>query len=167
MESGFIVCESRPEEISNILFQGHDKMFLKEFGSECRYEWLPVEIMERCFGRLDRLDDWMEDYRSVGKALGIQKHQIGQVADDSNAQKESVTNNVIKRWCQIKNRKMTIGMLHTLLTHLSLNSNVDALVAIEEVLQMYPDKRQIDSEKPSITIAISEFLLRWRLVLKR
>ena len=136
-ENGIIESQGEPEDIQNILIQGYDMMLLQEFGPESRYEWLPVRTVTRCIELLDKLNDWGEDYRAVGKALGIHQHVVEQIAEESKNRKESSTDNIIKKWCKLHNRKMTIGMLQTLLRRLSLVTNEDALKAIDEVLTKY------------------------------
>ena len=135
--SGFVEFQGKPEKVTDILFQGHDTMLLQEFGSECRYEWLPATTVTRCIQRLDQLNDWEEDYRALGRILGLEEHVIQQIAEQSKSGKESTTDNILKKWCKLHNRKMTIAMLQTLLRRLSLVTNADALEAVEEVLKMY------------------------------
>ena len=139
-ENGFVVRHGKSEEVTKILFQGYETMFLQEFGLECRYDWLPVDIICRCFDRLDRINTWGEDYRAVGKLLAIPQHEVDKIAEESKLQKESITDNIIKAWCIKQKRKMTIGMLQKLLYHLSLVANEDALNAIDELLDRYKTK---------------------------
>ena len=133
--NGLVVRKDQSEKVTDILFQGYDKMLLQEFGPSCRYEWLPVETINRCFGRLDRTNNWGEDFRAVGKALGLPKHDVEKIADESKGQKESPTDNIMKTWCQRQKKKMTIGMLQKLLSRLSLVANKEALEAVEKVMQ--------------------------------
>ncbi len=140
-ENGIIVHNGKPEVVSKILFQGYDNMFLDEFGSECSYEWLPVDNLKRCFtNALDRLDERMEDYRFVAKILGIDQCNMEQIAENSRRRDESPTVNLIKKWCHDNGRKMTLGMFHSLLMQLSLVVKVDSVKAIEEVLGKYQSK---------------------------
>ncbi len=140
MEEGVVVHDGRPEQVSQILFQGCDTMFVEEFGSECPYEWLPVDKVERCFARLDRVHDRMEDYRFLGKLLCISCDKVNDIAENSRRRDESATSNIIKTWCKTNKRKMTIGMLHSLLMKLSLVDNVESVKIMEEVLKMYKQK---------------------------
>ncbi|XP_072022993.1 uncharacterized protein [Amphiura filiformis] len=167
--NGLLDRYAKQEDVTNILFPGYDKMFLQELGSECRYEWLPIGIVRRCFERLDVInEEWKEDYRSVGKALGIAAHVVDRIADESITNKESPTNNIIKTWCTKNNRKMTIGMLQTLLSQLSLVANEDALIAVKEVIQTFEAKHSKSGYSDDVfTPGVSENITRWRMVLKR
>ena len=128
---------SRPEEVTNLLFKGYDKLVLRQFGSQCRYEWLPAEAVEKIFGPLDLATKWREDYRSVAKVLKIPDYKVERLVEESKSQHEWVTSNLIKEWC-VTNGKMTIGMLRRLLRDLSLEDNTDALKAIDEVIDSFP-----------------------------
>ena len=139
-EDGLIFQRDKPEKVTDVLFEGYDKMLLQEFGPSCRYEWLPIDTIRRCFGRLDRTNNWREDFRAVGKALGMPEHDIDQIAEDSKRQKESPTDNIIKTWCQRQKRKMTVGMLQKLLSRLSLVANEDAVEAVDEIIKRYAKK---------------------------
>ena len=139
-EEGLIVRRDKQEQVCDVLFQGYDKMFLQEFGSNCQYEWLPVETIRRCFGRLDSANNWGEDFTAVGKALGIPKHDVDKIAEYSKRREESPTNNIIKTWCQNQKKKMTIGMLQKLLSRLSLVDNNDSLEAVEEEMRRLTNK---------------------------
>ena len=129
---------SRPEEVTNLLFMGYDKLVLRRFGLQCRYEWLPAEAAERIFGPLDVENRWMEDYRSVAKVLKIPVHKVEKLLKKSESQDESVTSNLIKEWCETKRKNMTIGMLRRLLRDLSLEDNTDVLQAIDEAIDSFP-----------------------------
>ncbi|XP_072043114.1 uncharacterized protein [Amphiura filiformis] len=109
----------------------------------------------------------MEDYIYVGKALGIQTYDVDQIAENSKGREESPTVNIIKRWRKDKKRKMTIGMLQYVLTRLSLVAKMDSVKAIEEVLEANTSKSETNCEKCVIEMNISEYLLQWRLVLRR
>ena len=139
-EEGLVVRRDKSEKVTDVLFKGYDKMLLQEFGPSCRYEWLPIDTIRRCFGRLDRTNNWGEDFRAVGKALGMPKHDVDQIAEDSRRQKESPTDNIIKTWCQRQKRKMTVGMLQKLLSRLSLVANEDAVKAVDEIIQRLATK---------------------------
>ncbi|XP_072021480.1 death-associated protein kinase 1-like [Amphiura filiformis] len=155
--NGFV---GKNEDVTNVLFQGYDKMFLQEFGADCRYEWLPVDVVTRCFRRLDRINEWEEDYRAVGKALKIEPHEVDL--------KEQPTNNIIKSWCKKNKRKMTIGMLHKLLSRLSLVTNEDALIAVEELIHTFEAKHPKGvSSKEVFEPGVSEYIVSCRLDLKR
>ena len=134
-DSGVIESRGKPEEITNILFQGCDDMFLQELGAECRYEWLPTERAKMYLKRLDKTNEWGEDYRAVGKALGIQECDVDNIVEENKSRQESTTANIIRKWCKKQSRKMTIAMLQTLFQRLSLVPNEDALKAVDEILQ--------------------------------
>ncbi|XP_072020237.1 death-associated protein kinase dapk-1-like [Amphiura filiformis] len=138
-DDGFVARLRNPADVTTkILFPGYDKMFLQEFGVDCRYEWLPMDTITRCFRIMDG------DYRAVGKALRIESDVINDIAEDSKRHKESPTDNIIKRWCKKNKRKMTIGMLQKLLSRPSLAANEDALRAVEEVIQALEAKHSED-----------------------
>ncbi|XP_072042915.1 death-associated protein kinase dapk-1-like [Amphiura filiformis] len=157
------------EDVANIIFKGYDDTILRNMGPACRCEWLPVDAVERCFGRLDVVHEWREDYRSVSRLLRIEDYEQEQVIKQSESQHESVTCNLIKKWCKKNERKMTIGLLRNLLSRLSLEDNVDAIRVIDDVIDQYPGKglKADDEGKESHDFGISDSLVRWRRVLKR
>ena len=139
-EKGVLVMKehgSKPEEITNILFKGYDKLMLRRFGQHCRYEWLPSDVVERCFGPLDVRNKWGEDYRAVARALSIPEHKVEKLTKESESQLQSITSRLIREWCSKSGARMTIGVLQTLLKSLSLEDNADALKVIEEVIETY------------------------------
>ncbi|XP_072021479.1 uncharacterized protein [Amphiura filiformis] len=169
-DDGFVARLRNPEDVTTeILFPGYDKMFLHTFGSECRYEWLPMGAVRRCFQQLDEVnEEWEEDYRAVGKALAIKTKEVDQIVENSKKHEESPTNNIIKTWCRKNKRKMTIGMLQKLLSSLSLVANEDALVAVDEVIQTYEAKLPDEGSRNEVFIpGISEYTMGFRIALKR
>ncbi|XP_072043296.1 death-associated protein kinase dapk-1-like [Amphiura filiformis] len=162
-------ASTRPENIADIFIQGYDATILRMVGPKCRYAWLPVDAAKRCFNRLDVVHKWREDYRSVARLLGIPDFEMAQILDQSKSQCQSVTINLIKEWCEKKKKKMTVGMLRTLVSRLSLEDNSDALKAIDEVIEAYPGKniRSVDESEVAIDFGISDYLVTWRRVLKR
>ncbi|XP_072020301.1 uncharacterized protein [Amphiura filiformis] len=160
-ENSLLKQYGKQEEVTKILFPGYDEMFLQEFGAECGYEWLPMDVVTRCFRRLDRInEEWEEDYRAVGKALKIEPDEVDL--------KEQPTNKIIKIWCKKNKRKMTIVMLHKLLSRLSLVTNVDALIAVEELIDKCQTKHSNGgSGNETFEPGVSEAIVRWRVVLKR
>ncbi len=129
---------TRPEDITTIVFKGYEDVVLKRFGAKCRYDWLPVDAVKRCFNRLDVINEWLEDYRSVAKLLRLADYEVEQVVKRSESQHRSVTSDLIQEWCDKTKRKMTIGMLRKLLSRMGLVDNVDALQAVDEVIEMFP-----------------------------
>ncbi|XP_072044371.1 death-associated protein kinase dapk-1-like [Amphiura filiformis] len=160
-------ASTRPEDIAEILFQGYDVSILIKLGPKCRYEWLPVDAAKRCFSRLDAIHKWREDYRSVARLLGIPDFQMSQILDQSKSDRQSVTCGLIKEWCKKKEKKMTIGMLRTMVSRLSLEDNVDALQAIDDVIETCPGKNTVEETEETFDFGISDYLMTWRRVLKR
>ena len=140
---------SRPEEVTNLLFKGYDKLVLRRLGTESRYEWLPAEAVKKIFGPLNVENKWREDYRSVAKVLKIPDHDVKQLLKGSESRQESVTSNLIKEWCVTNGRKMTIGMLRRLLRDLSLEDNIDAMKALDEVIDNFPGRVRMISIFPA------------------
>ena len=129
------------EDTTELLFKGYDLMPLQELGSSCRYQWLPVEAAAKCFDRLDAIDDkWGENYRALGSALGLQRHEIEKLGK---RQDESPTRNIIEAWCKRNQEKMTIGTLQQLLSRLSLVENEDAMHAIDGVVEKHASHFQV------------------------
>ncbi|XP_072044415.1 death-associated protein kinase dapk-1-like [Amphiura filiformis] len=162
-------ASTRPENVADILFQGYDTTILRKLGPKCRYEWLPVDEAKMCFDRLDVVHKWIEDYRSVARLLGIPDFQMSQILDQSKSDRQSVTCGLIKEWCKKKKKKMTIGMLRTMVSRLSLEDNVDALQALDKVIETYPGKniKSMDEAEEATGFGISDYLVTWRRVLKR
>ena len=133
-------ADSRPEEVTNLMFKGYDKLVLRRLGSECRCEWLPAEAVKKIFGPLDVENRWREDYRSVAKVLKIPDHEVKKLVKESESRHESVTSNLIKEWCVMNGKKMTIGMLRSLLSDLSLEDNIDAMKALDAIIDRFPAK---------------------------
>ncbi|XP_072043046.1 uncharacterized protein [Amphiura filiformis] len=168
-------ASTRPEDVTKIIFKGYDNVVLRRLGSRCRYDWLPVDAAKRCFSRLDVISEWREDYRSVARLLGIAEFEMERIVKLSENRDQSVTCNLIRQWCEKNGAKMTIGMLRKLLCRLSLEINVDALEAIDEVMESYPGKdtkpNHYDEEDneldESVDFGVSDYLVIWRRVLKR
>ena len=131
---------TRPEDITKILFEGHDNILLRKLGPKCWVGWLPVDVMSDCFGRLDAKNEWLEDYTSVARLLGIPDFEMQRILDQSKIRDESVTHNLIKRWCEKNKKKMTIEMFRSVLDRLCLEDNADALKVIDRVIEKYPGK---------------------------
>ncbi|XP_072043473.1 uncharacterized protein [Amphiura filiformis] len=168
-------ASTRPEDVTKIIFKGYDNVVLRRLGSRCRYDWLPVDAAKRCFSRLDVISEWREDYRSVARLLGIAEFEMERIIKLSENRDQSVTCNLIRQWCEKNGTNMTIGMLRKLLCRLSLEINVDALEAIDEVIESYPGKNpnpnhydEEDNEHDeSVDFGVSDYLVIWRRVLKR
>ena len=131
---------SRPEEVTDLLFKGYDTLVLRRLGTGCRCEWLPAEAVRKIFGPLDVENRWREDYRSVAKVLKIPDHEVKKLVKESESRHESVTSNLIKEWCVTNGRKMTIRMLRSLLSDLSLEDNIDAMKALDAIIDRFPAK---------------------------
>ena len=140
---------SRPEKVNDLLFKGYDKLLLRRLGTDCRYEWLPAEAVKRIFGRLDVENRWREDYRSVAKVLKVPDHEVKRLVEESKSRRESVTSRIIKEWCVTNKKKMTIGMLRRLLRDLSLEDNIDAMKALDEVIDNFPARVRMISNFPA------------------
>ncbi|XP_072020753.1 uncharacterized protein [Amphiura filiformis] len=156
---GRVFRHTKSEDVTDILIQGYDQRCIKQYGMECRVEWLPEE-MTRYLRFLDIEDKMCEDYRSIANMLGTSRTELELILKDLPAG-ESVTLVLLNEWRKKKCRPcVTIGMLHTLLLFIGLvdDKRAEVLKQLQKVLHDngHPGPFRYHSTAVDLNLSIEE-----------
>ena len=122
------------ESVEDILIAGYDPTFIIKQGPSCDIKWMLQEEKEEFLREMDNIagHPLRQDYRSLAEALDV---PTGKVQALESRGQDSVTEGLLQYWNQRTRRRMTLGMMLTLLTHPGLVDNEKASTCVEDVLE--------------------------------
>ena len=136
-KDGFICHkDGSKEEITEIMIAGHDNTFIRKQGISCDFRWMLKEQKVRFLSEMDTINDkpLRQDYRSLAQLLDIPKSIVQQMEIRYRDQLQSVTEEIIKYWCNETGKRMTFQLMLTILRHPGLVGNKTAALSIEKTL---------------------------------
>ena len=138
-KDGIVYHHSKPikEKVSDILIKGFDATFVKKFGLNCDTKWLLEAFKEGFINEMDTTEDkpLRQDYRSMAEVLGIPSNKVQQIARRCRDQQLSVTEEIIKCWCETSGLRMTFDRMLTMLRHPGMIGNETAAGFLEASLK--------------------------------
>ena len=137
-KDGFICHKTNQtkEWISDIMIAGHDTTFIRKQGIRCDFKWMPKKPKADVVIELDNVSDkpLQEDYRSLARCLGIPNSEVQEMEIRYRDRQESVTEHVIRHWCDNTETRMTFQLMVTMLKHPGLVGNKTAAQIVEDTL---------------------------------
>ena len=122
------------EKTSDILVSGGDPHFIRQKGMECDIRWM-LQTSKRQLNRiLDSTSCLRTDYRSLAEFFGITGSLLEDIEQECSRSGGSYTEAVIRLWTKTTENRMTFGLLHGILTHPGLVSNLEAAKVIETLI---------------------------------
>ncbi|XP_072021126.1 uncharacterized protein [Amphiura filiformis] len=145
--------QAHTDDMTNVICQGVDRMFITEFGGLCGWEWIPIELQKRICAVLDKPHPLRNDYRMVAEVLEVPDEKLEQLIGFClSSRVHSITAEILQEVCAIRRRnadKLTIQEVLTILKHPGIIGN---------------DQVQDDLSKK---YGVPDLTLLWRAVLKR
>ena len=133
-KDGFICHQTKhtKEEVTEIMIAGHDDTFIRKQGINCDFKWMLKDQKDEFLSKMDRISKkpLRQDYRSLAQVLGISNSKLQQMED----QQVSVTEQIIKHWCDRTGQRMTFQLMLTMLRHPGLVGNEAAALSVEKTL---------------------------------
>ena len=133
-KDGFICHQTKytKEEITEIMIVGHDDTFIRKQGISCDFKWMLKDQKDEFLSEMDRFSKkpLRQDYRSLAQVLGISNSKLQQMED----QQVSVTEQIIKHWCDKTGQRMTFQLMLTMLRHPGLVGNEAAARSVKKTL---------------------------------
>ena len=136
-KDGFICHkDGLKEEITEIMIAGHDDTFIRKQGISCDFKWMLKEQKVELLSEMDNIDDkpLRQDYRSLAQVLDIPNGKMKQMETQFKDQQESVTEQIIKYWCDMTKKRMTFQLMLTILRHPGLIGNESATQTVKKTL---------------------------------
>ena len=136
-KNGFICHKDKSkEEITEIMIAGHDDTFIRKQGISCDFKWMLKDKKVKFLSEMDTIKDkpLRQDYRSLAQLLNIPKSIVQQMEIQYRDQLQSVTEEIIKYWCNETGKRMTFQLMLTILYHPGLVGNKTAALSIEKIL---------------------------------
>ena len=136
-KNGFICHKDKSkEEINEIMIAGHDDTFIRKHGINCDFKWMLKKQKVKFLSEMDTINDkpMRQDYRSLAQLLDIPNSIVQQMEIQYRDQVQSVTEEIIKYWCNETGKRMTFQLMLTILHHPGLVGNKTAALSIEKTL---------------------------------
>ena len=127
-KDGFICHkDGSKEEITEIMIAGHDDTFIRKQGISCDFKWMLKDQKVEFLSEMDSINNkpLRQDYRSLAQVLGIPNSQVQQMEIQNRDQQRSVTEEILKYWCNKTGRRMTFQLMLTILRHPGLVGKQD------------------------------------------
>ena len=139
------------DKTEDVLVAGADTYFIQKQGLDCDYKWIPHETKENLESEMDpsAANTIKADYHSLASLLKVQKKEY--------SGEESPTDYIIQHWCHSKGKRMTFGMLYTILKHPGIIGNEEAARVVAEMLHKHG--HQVRTWKRQIMIYSSAIFL--------
>ena len=112
------------EKTTDVLVAGAESHFIKKQGMDSDYKWILREAKANLESMMNP-----SDYHSLASLLKVPEKEY--------SNEESPTDYIIRHWCNKKKKRMTFGMLHTLLKHPGIIGNHEAARVLEDMLEEY------------------------------
>ena len=136
-EHGFICHkDGSKEEINEIMIAGHDNTFIRTQGIRCDFKWMMKEQKVEFLNEMDSINNkpLHQDYRSLAQVLDIPNSKVQQMEIQYRDRQESLTEEIIKNWCDKTGKRMTFQLMLTILRHPGLVGNKTATRSVEKTL---------------------------------
>ena len=127
------------ENVEDILVAGYDPTFIIKHGTKCDVKWLLQEEKYKFLIEMDNIASHplRQDYRSLADALDISPQEVQKLESQGH---DSVTESLLQRWCNKTGKRMTFGMMLTLLKHPGIVGNEEASKPLEDNLKHFGHK---------------------------
>ena len=127
------------ENVEDILLAGYDPTFIIKQGPSCDIKWMLREEKEEFLREMDNIagHPLRQDYRSLAEALDIPMRKLQELERRGH---DSVTEGLLQYWSQKTGKRMTFGMMLTLLKHPGLVDNEEASKFLIYVLERFGHK---------------------------
>ena len=129
--------KSMKEEVSEILIKGFDKTLVRKFGLNCDIKWLLEEFKDDFINEMDSTENkpLRQDYRSMAEVLGIPNNKVQQIKRRCRDKELSVTEEIIRYWCETSRLRMTFDRMLTMLHHPGMIGNETAAGSLQASLK--------------------------------
>ena len=119
------------EKTTDVLVAGIDTHFIKKQGMDCDYKWVPLKTKSSLESQMEpgKSNTLKADYHSLASLL--------KVPEEEYSSEKSPTDYIIKHWCHDNNKRITFGMLYTLLKHPGIIGNQQAACVLEKMLNRH------------------------------
>ena len=126
------------EKTSDILVAGGDPHFIRRKGVECDIKWMLQTSRRQLYQLLDTTSCLRTDYQSLAEFLGIEGSILKEIEMDHSY---SCTEALINHWTTTTGKRMTFGLLYSILIHPGLVSNREAANVIQ--VMMKNERREV------------------------
>ena len=118
------------------MIAGHDDTFIRRQGISCDFKWMLKNQKDAFLSEMDSINDkpLLQDYRSLAQVLGIPNSKVQQMEIQNKDQQKSMTEEILKYWCNKTGRRMTFELMLTMLRHPGLVGNRTAARSVENTL---------------------------------
>ena len=127
---GFVAGST--EKTVDVLVAGADTHFIKNQGMDCDYKWILQETKTNLELEMNpnyATSTLKADYHSLASLLKVPEKEY--------SGKEKPTDFIIRHWCDNRRKRMTFGMLYTLLKHPGIIGNQEAARVLEDMVETH------------------------------
>ncbi|XP_072020982.1 uncharacterized protein [Amphiura filiformis] len=160
--------QAHKDDMTNVLCQGVDRMFITKFGGVCGWEWIPIELQKMICAVLDKPHPLRSDYRMIAEVLKVPDERLEQLIGFClSSRGHSITAEILQEVCVTRRRngdKLTIQEVVTLLKHPGIIGRDDLAKEIESMLLSMGHAVQ---DEITCELVVPADLLLWRAVLRR